>query len=88
MNAPHVYAFSFIKTSINNILKTVLDKEFKKMALVCNQLESNTNQCLEWVEQPTLLPKLTLAEGNAIGFACLLVFATVFVIKMCIRTIK
>lgn len=58
------------------------------MALVCNQLDSNTNQCLVWVEQPTVLPKLTLAEGNAIGFACLLVFATVFVIRMCIKALK
>lgn len=55
------------------------------MALICEQLDSSTNQCLVWVEfvQPTLLPKLTLAQGNAIGFACLLVFATVFVINKC-----
>lgn len=58
------------------------------MALACNQLDSTTNQCLQWVEIPTLLPKLTLAEGNAIGFACLLVFATVFVIKMCKQALK
>lgn len=58
------------------------------MALVCNQLDSTTNQCLVWVEQPTVLPKLTLVEGNAIGFACLLVFATVFVINMCIKALK
>ena len=58
------------------------------MALVCNQLDIATNQCLVWVEQSTILPSLTLAEGNAIGFACLLVFATVFVIKMCIKALK
>lgn len=60
------------------------------MALICEQLDSSTNQCLVWVEftQPSLLPNLTLAEGNAIGFACLLVFATVFVVKMCIKALK
>lgn len=60
------------------------------MALICEQLDSSTNQCLVWVEMvpPTLLPKLTLLEGNTIGFACLLVFATVFVIKMCIKALK
>lgn len=60
------------------------------MALICQQLDSSTNQCLVWVEfiQPSVLPKLTLIEGNAIGFACLLVFATVFVIKMCIKALK
>ncbi len=60
------------------------------MALICNQLDTTTNQCLEWIElaQFSVLPKLTLAEGNAIGFACLLVFATVFVIKMCIKALK
>nr|DAR30265.1 MAG TPA: hypothetical protein [Inoviridae sp.] len=60
------------------------------MALVCQNVEITTNQCLEWVEMvpPTLLPKLTLVEGNAIGFACLLVFATVFVIRMCIKALK
>ncbi len=60
------------------------------MALICEQLDSSTNQCLVWVEftQPLLLPELTLEQGNAIGFACLLVFATVFVIKACIRMLK
>ena len=58
------------------------------MALVCNQLDSTTNQCLEWVEMPTVLPKLTLVEGNTIGFACLMVFATVFVIKKCIKALN
>ena len=60
------------------------------MALICEQLDSSTNQCLVWVEfiQPSVLPKLTLAEGNAIGFACLLVFATVYVIKMCIKALQ
>ena len=60
------------------------------MALICEQLDSSTNQCLVWVEflQPTLLPKLTLEQGNAIGFACLLVFATVFVIRSCISMLK
>ena len=60
------------------------------MAMVCENVEIGTNHCLQWVEmvQPTLLPNLTLAEGNAIGFACLLVFATVFVVKMCIKALK
>ena len=60
------------------------------MAMVCEQVEIGTNHCLQWVEMvsPTLLPKLTLLEGNTIGFACLLVFATVFVIKMCIKALK
>lgn len=60
------------------------------MAMVCEQVEIGTNHCLQWVEMvpPTLLPKLTLVEGNAIGFACLLVFATVFVIRMCIKALK
>ena len=58
------------------------------MALICNQLDINTNQCLEWAEMPTVLPKLTLLEGNSIGFACLTVFATVFVIKMCIKALR
>lgn len=60
------------------------------MALICEQLDSSTNQCLVWVEfvQPFFLPELTLEQGNAIGFACLLVFATVFVIKACIRMLK
>lgn len=58
------------------------------MTYVCNQLDTATNVCLSWVEQSTILPKLTLVEGNAIGFACLLVFATVFVIKMCIKALK
>lgn len=57
------------------------------MALVCNQLYTITNQCREWVEMPTVLPKLTLVEGNTIGFACLMVFATVFVIKKCIKAL-
>ena len=58
------------------------------MALVCNQLDSTTNQCLQWVEMPTVLPKLTLVEGNTIGFSCLMVFATVFVIKKCIKALN
>ena len=60
------------------------------MAMVCEQVEIGTNHCLQWVEMvpPTLLPKLTLLEDNTIGFACLLVFATVFVIKMCIKALK
>ena len=60
------------------------------MAMVCEQVEIGTNHCLQWVEMvpPTLLPELTLEQGNAIGFACLLVFATVFVVKMCIKALK
>lgn len=60
------------------------------MAMVCKTVEVETNHCLQWVEfiQPTLLPELTLIEGNTIGFACLMVYATVFVIKMCIKALK
>ncbi len=60
------------------------------MAMVCQNVDVATNHCLQWVEmvQPMLLPELTLAEGNTIGFACLLVFATVFVIKMCRKALK
>lgn len=60
------------------------------MALICQEIDYSTNQCLVWAEftQPAFLPQLTLIEGNAIGFACLLVFATVFVIKMCIKALK
>lgn len=58
------------------------------MALVCNQIDTTTNECLEWVEMPQLMPKLTLADGNTIGFACLMVFATVFIIKKCIHALN
>ena len=58
------------------------------MALVCNQIDTTTNECLESVEMPQLMPKLTLAEGNNIGFACLMVFATVFIIKKCIQALN
>lgn len=53
------------------------------MSYVCKTLDSATMTCLEWVELATIqfFPKLTLEQGNAIGFACLLVFATVFVIN-------
>lgn len=59
------------------------------MAMVCLNVEVTTNHCLQWAEmvQPTLLPQLTLVQGNAIGFACLMVFATVFVVKMCIKAL-
>ena len=59
------------------------------MSFVCKTLDQTTNSCLEWVENQStqFFPKLTLAEGNAIGFACLLVFATVFVINKIKRAI-
>lgn len=60
------------------------------MAKMCEIVDQASMQCLKWVDyvQPTLMPKLTLEQGNLIGFACLMVFATVFVIKMCIKTLK
>ena len=60
------------------------------MAMVCQNVEVTTNHVVQWVEivPPTLLPELTLVESNTIGFACRLVFATVFVVKMCIKALK
>lgn len=62
------------------------------MAYVCTDLK-NINEiqtCVQWVEQPSLLPELTYTQANSIGAAILLVFATVFVfnqIKYAIRRI-
>lgn len=58
------------------------------MAKLCEQVDQITNHCLVWVDYQPVFPKLTLLEGNQIGFACLLVFATAFVLKMCIKALN
>lgn len=50
------------------------------MSLYVCQSEQPLTQgqaCETWVEYQPLLPPLTLAEGNAIGLAIMLVFAVV-----------
>lgn len=60
------------------------------MAYVCAKLKTinEIQTCVQWVEQPALLPKLTYTEANSIGAAILLVFATVFVFNQIKYAIK
>jgi len=60
------------------------------MTYVCTNLKliNEIQTCVQWVEQPSLLPKLTYTQANAIGAAILLVFAVVFVINQIKYAIK
>ena len=60
------------------------------MAYVCSDLKTinETQTCVQWVEQQSLLPKLTYTEANSIGAAILLVFATVFVFNQTKNAIR
>lgn len=53
---------------------------------VCASLsapDSNGNQnCLVWVDYPSLLPSITYVQANQIGLAFMGVFAVVFVINL------
>lgn len=52
------------------------------MTYVCNELSSDLQTCVTWVEQSTFLPPLSYADASIIGTAFWLCLATVWGLKV------
>lgn len=57
--------------------------------LACVEYDEGTNTCTTqaWIDQPALLPSLTVADAQQIGLAFALLWATAYIFKLAKKTI-